>query len=89
MPTPTTTAETNSPSPLAPFAHKVFAVVWTAMLVANIGSWMYTAAAGWLMTSLTSNSLLVSLVQVADSLPMLLLAVPAGALADIVDRRRL
>jgi MFS family permease len=76
-------------SPLGPFRHPVYAVIWTATVVANIGSWMYTAAAGWLMTSLDPSPLMVSLVQVADSLPMLLLAAPAGALADIVDKRRL
>ena len=49
---------------------------------------MYSAAAGWLMTSLSASPLLVSLVQVASSLPMFLFALPAGALADIIDRRR-
>jgi len=68
-------------SALNPFRSRAFSVIWTATVVANIGAWMYTAAAGWLMTSMTSNSLLVSMVQVADSLPMLLLAIPAGALA--------
>jgi MFS family permease len=50
---------------------------------------MYSAASGWLMTTLSADPLIVSMVQVATSLPMLLLALPAGALADIVDRRRL
>jgi MFS family permease len=49
---------------------------------------MYSAAAAWLMTSLSTNPLMVSLVQVATSLPMFLFALPAGALADIVDKRR-
>jgi MFS family permease len=75
--------------PAGPFRHPVFAVIWIATVVANIGSWMYTAAAGWLMTSLDPSPLMVSLVQVADSLPMLLLAIPAGAFADIIDKRRL
>ena len=75
--------------PAGPFRHRVFTVIWIATVVANIGSWMYTAAAGWLMTSLDPTPLMVSLVQVADSLPMLLLAIPAGALADIIDKRRL
>jgi MFS family permease len=64
-------------------------VIWTATLVANIGVWMYSAAAGWLMATLTANALMVSLVQVAATLPMFLLALPAGALADILDARRL
>src|SRR5258706_7163702 len=70
------------------FRHKAFTVVWTATVVANIGTWMYNAASGWLMTSLDADPLTVSLVQVASSLPMFLFALPAGALADIVDKRR-
>jgi len=50
---------------------------------------MYSSAAGWLMTTLNADPLMVSLVQVATSLPMFLFALPAGALADIVDKRRL
>jgi MFS family permease len=60
-----------------------------ATVVANIGGWMYNAGAGWLMTSLNANPLMVSLVQVATALPIFLFAVPAGALADIFDKRRL
>jgi predicted MFS family arabinose efflux permease len=71
-----------------PFRHATFAVLWTATVIANIGTWMYTAASGWLMTSLNTDPLIVSLVQVAASLPIFLIAIPAGALADIVDRRR-
>jgi predicted MFS family arabinose efflux permease len=71
-----------------PFRHPSFAVIWTATVVANLGTWMYTAASGWLMTGLNPDPLIVSLVQVAASLPMFLIAIPAGALADIVDRRR-
>jgi predicted MFS family arabinose efflux permease len=72
-----------------PFRHPAFTVIWTASLAANIGTWMYTAASSWLMTSLSPDPLIVSLVQVAASLPLVLLAIPAGALADIIDRRRL
>ncbi len=75
-------------SPWIAFRHKAFTVVWTATVVANIGTWMYNAASGWLMTSLDADPLTVSLVQVASSLPMFLFALPAGALADIVDKRR-
>jgi MFS family permease len=71
-----------------PFRNKVFGLLWIATVVANIGGWMYSAAAGWLMTSLDSNPLIVSLVQAAASLPMFLFALPAGALADIVGKRR-
>jgi MFS family permease len=78
----------ESSSPWAPFRQKAFAVVWTATLVANIGGWMYSAACGWLMTTLSPAPLTVSLVQVAGSFPMFLFAIPAGAMVDIVDKRR-
>ena len=75
-------------SPWAAFGHRVYTVVWSATVVANIGGWMYSAAAAWLMTELTTDPLLVSLVQVATGLPMFLFAVVAGAMTDIVDKRR-
>jgi MFS family permease len=75
-------------SPWSPFRHTNFAVLWTATVIANIGTWMYNAASGWLMTSLNPDPFVVSMVQVATTLPMFLFAVPAGALADIVDRRK-
>jgi MFS family permease len=72
----------------AAFRHRAFTVIWVATVVSNIGTWMYNAASGWLMASLKSDALLVSLVQVATSLPMFLFALAAGALADIFDKRR-
>ena len=72
----------------SPFRHATFTVLWIATVVANIGTWMYNAASGWLMTSLNPDPFIVSMVQVATSLPMFLFALPAGALADIVDRRK-
>ena len=72
---------------LGPFRHPAFTVIWAASVASNLGAWMYTAASGWLMTSLNPDPLIVSLVQVAASLPIFLVAIPAGALADIVDRR--
>ncbi len=76
-------------SALSPFRHRAFAVIWVATLVSNIGVWMQSAAAGWLMTSLAPDARYVALVQVASALPMFLLGLPAGAFADIFDRRRL
>jgi MFS family permease len=81
-------SHTLSGSAWAPFRHRVYAVVWTATVVSNTGAWMYSAAAAWLMTELTDDPLLVSLVQVATSLPMFLFALVAGAMTDIVDKRR-
>src|SRR3954469_25152229 len=73
----------------SPFGHRAFAVLWVATVVSNIGTWMQNAAAGWLMTGLDPNPLIVALVQVATMLPMFLLGLPAGALADILDKRHL
>lgn len=76
-------------SSLSPFRFLAFTVLWIATVVSNIGTWMQNAAASWLMTNLDADPFIVSLVQVATSLPLFLFALPAGALADIVDRRRL
>jgi MFS family permease len=81
-------AATEANSLWSPFRYPSFAVLWTATVVSNVGTWMYSAASGWLMTSLNPDPLIVSMVQVATSLPMFLFALPAGALADIVDRRK-
>jgi predicted MFS family arabinose efflux permease len=82
-------ASSSSGGPLSPLRHRVFAVVWSATVVSNIGSWLQSAAAGWLMTDLSPNPRIVALVQVASYLPMFLFVLPAGALADVLDRRRL
>jgi MFS family permease len=71
-----------------PLANKLFLAVWLATLFSNIGSWMNDVGAAWLMTSTTASPMMVALVQTATTLPVMLLAIPAGALADIVDRRR-
>lgn len=77
-----------STSPWSPLQHKTFRWLWLASIASNIGTWMHEVGAGWLMTSLSANPLHVALVQVAGSAPMFFLALPAGALADIVDKRR-
>jgi predicted MFS family arabinose efflux permease len=74
---------------LGAFAHPAFAVVWTASTCALIGIAMYDAAAGWLMTTLDLDPFDVSLLHAATMLPMFLFTLPAGAIADIVDPRRL
>jgi MFS family permease len=66
----------------------VFRMLWLAWLAANVSLWMHDVAAAWMMTSLTTSPALVALVQTASTLPMFLLGLPSGALADIVDRRR-
>ncbi|MFF0388070.1 MFS transporter [Kitasatospora sp. NPDC004615] len=78
---------TSEESAWAPFGEKVFRALWIAQFVSNVGGWMQTVGAQWLLVGHGAG--LVSLVQVASGLPVLLLALPAGALADLVDRRRL
>src|SRR2546425_12370713 len=76
-------------SPWSPLRNTLFRNLWIASIVSNLGTWMQDVGAGWLMTELSSSPSMVALVEAADSLPLMLLALPAGALADIVDRRRL
>ena len=73
---------------VTPFRQAAFAVIWTATLVSNVGGWMYSAASGWLMTSLNPDPFIVALVQAADTLPICLFAFPAGVMADIFDKRK-
>lgn len=75
-------------SPWSPLAHKLFRGLWLATVASNIGTWMHDVGAGWMMTSLSADPLMVALVQAATSLPMFLFALPSGVLADIVDRRK-
>src|SRR3954469_4934769 len=76
-------------SPWSPLQNTLFRSLWIATIVSNVGSWMQDVGAGWLMTSLSSSPSLVALVEAADSFPLMLLALPAGPLAAIIDRRRL
>jgi MFS family permease len=76
-------------SPWAPLRERSFLLIWSAAVISNIGTWMHDVAAAWLMTSLAPAPLMVALVQAATTLPVFLFALPAGALADLIDRRRL
>lgn len=76
-------------SPWSPFSYPVFRSLWIATVASNIGTWMQSVGAAWLMTSLSKSAVMVALVQAASMLPMFILSLPAGALADLVDRRRL
>ena len=75
-------------SPLAPLRRPVFRMLWFTWLAANMTMWMNDVASAWLMTSLAPSPLWVALVQSASTLPVFLLGLPSGALADILDRRR-
>src|SRR5262249_50434789 len=86
-----TGSEVRPPTTFAwsPLRRQLFRSLWIASLVSNVGTWMQNVGAAWLMTDLAASPLTVALVQAATNLPFFVLAVPAGALADIVDRRRL
>ena len=71
-----------------PIKVPVFRMLWSTWLVANICMWMNDVAAAWMMTSMTTSPIWVALVQSASTLPVFLLGLPSGALADILDRRR-
>lgn len=73
---------------LAPFQHPVFTAIWTASLVVNAGAMIQTVGAAWLMTTLAPSPDFVALVQAASMAPMMLFSLPAGAIADIFDRRK-
>jgi MFS family permease len=76
------------PSAWAPLRVPTFRTLWLVWLASNACMWMNDVAAAWQMTTLTSSPTLIALVQTASSLPVFLLGLPSGALADIVDRRR-
>ncbi|MCA0241522.1 MAG: MFS transporter [Proteobacteria bacterium] len=78
----------NLPPALAPLQGPVFRGLWFAWLAANLTMWMNDVAAAWLMTTLTTSPVMVALVSTASTLPVFLLGLPSGALADILDRRR-
>src|SRR5579863_2047095 len=73
----------------APLGEPVFRSLWIAAVISYTGTWMQNVGAGWLMTQLSDSPLMVSLVQAAAAIPVFLVVLPAGALADMVDRRRL
>ncbi len=82
----TSTAEV---SPWAPFKSKIFSALWLSGMFSTMGFRMHEVGAGWLMTSLSTDPLMVALVQTATTLPIFLFALPAGAIADVVSKRKL
>jgi MFS family permease len=86
--TPETAPAAQPQSAWAPIRYyPIFRALWIAQFASNVGTWMQTVGAQWLLVD--HSPLLVSLVQTASSLPIVMLALPAGAWADLVDRRRL
>jgi MFS family permease len=82
------TVRERAVSPWAPLGESLFRSLWIASVVSYTGTWMQNVGAGWLMTQMTMNPFMVGLVQAAGALPVFLVILPAGALADMVDRRR-
>lgn len=76
-------------SAFAPLRERVFAVLWLATVLGNVGSFMRDVASAWLATELSTSPTAVAAVQAAAALPVFLFVIPAGVLADILDRRRL
>jgi MFS family permease len=89
MPQSPPTGSPKAGSLLGPFRNPAFSMLWSAMLMANVGVWMQNAGAAWLMTGLNPNPFSVALVQVAAAMPIVLFALPGGALAGAVNRRLL
>jgi MFS family permease len=78
----------QQPSAWEPLRDRTFRMLWFVWVASNVCMWMNDVAAAWLMTSLTTSPTLIALVQTASALPVFLLGLPSGALADIVDRRK-
>ncbi len=89
MPEPSGHVSHPSISPWRPLRIPIFRNLLIADLVSDIGAFMQTVGAAWLMTTLTSSSLFIALIQTASALPFFLLALPAGSIGDIFDRRKL
>ncbi len=81
--------DTKSESALSPFKSTAFAVLWAATVAGNIGSWMRDTTSAWVMATISPSPLMVSLIQAASTLPIFILALPAGTFADLFDKRRL
>jgi MFS family permease len=75
------------PVALVPLRNGTFRHLWIASVIGWLGTWLQNTGAGWLMTSLAPEPFIVAMVQAATIMPVFLLALPGGALADIVDRR--
>lgn len=73
----------------APLRITIFRWLWIASLASNVGTFMHNVGASWLMTDLTRSPTLISLLQTVYAAPGFLLALPAGALADVVDRKKM
>jgi MFS family permease len=79
----------DTKDPYAPLRNGLFLAIWIAAMASNVGTWIQSVGEKWLMGELTRSPLLMSLIETGATLPMLALSMPGGAIADIVDRRKL
>ena len=84
---PTGTRVPVESSPWAPLRQRMFAALWAGVLISGMGTWMQTVGAQWLLVNTPNSDAVVALVQAANTLPVMLLALPAGVIADSFDRR--
>src|SRR5207244_531411 len=89
VPIPESIPAKRNGSAWAPLREPLFRSLWIAAVISYTGTWMQNVGAGWLMTTLTMSPFKIGMVQAAATLPVFLVIVPAGALADMIDRRRL
>jgi transmembrane secretion effector len=80
-------SDVRDASAWAPFRHPVFRALWIAQFVSNVGTWMQSVGAVWVMVELKGSPTEVVLVQTATTLPVVLFGIAGGALADLADRR--
>lgn len=71
-----------------PLSSPVFRLLWLGGLISNLGTMVQTVGAGWLMATLATSNDMVAFVQAATTLPIMLFSIPAGAIADSYERRR-
>src|SRR5512147_297414 len=76
------------PTAWAPLRDATFRMLWLVWVATNIAMWMNDVTAAWVMTTLTTSPTVIAMVQTASSLPVFLLGLPSGAVADLIDRRR-
>ena len=81
-------AKAGRPSILDPLREKTFRAIWSASVLSNFGQLIQGVGAAWAMTRLTNSAGMVALVQTASMLPLMLVSLPAGAIADMFDRRK-
>src|SRR4051812_37279795 len=79
----------NLPKPLAALAHRNFRIYWVGQAISLVGTWMQVMALNWVLTELSSNAIVLGLLNMTATLPILTLSLKGGELADRVEKRRI